>query len=276
MIKLFEKDEKTNIVKSSKGNQLKWQKDNYWYKADYTGYEGLSEYIISSLLEYSNLKENEYVKYQPIQINYEDKIFNGAVSENLLNKDWQIITIERLFNHTYNKSLNKEIWSIHNPQERLSFIVNEVIKITGLKHFGEYLNKVLTIDAIFLNEDRHTHNIAVLMNTKGEYDYCPIFDNGAGLLSDTTMDYPLEKDLYTLINKAKAKTFYPEFDIQLEIAEKLYGNNLKFKFLKKDVEHILALDDSHNEVEIYPIEIRERVRDIIFEQMRKYPYLFKK
>ena len=41
----------------------------------------------------------------------------------------------------------------------------------------------------FLNEDRHTHNITVLMNGKGDYAYCPIFDNGAGLLADTTMDY---------------------------------------------------------------------------------------
>ena len=63
--------------------------------------------------------------------------------------------------------------------------------MTGLKNFGVYLNKLFTIDAFFLNEDRHTHNIAVLMNEKGEFAYCPIFDNGAGLLSDTLMDYPL-------------------------------------------------------------------------------------
>ena len=52
---------------------------------------------------------------------------------------------------------------------------------------GIYMNKLLTIDAFFLNEDRHTHNIAVLMNGKGDYVYCPIFDNGAGLLADTTI-----------------------------------------------------------------------------------------
>ena len=57
----------------------------------------------------------------------------------------------------------------------------------GMK-VGVYMNKLLTIDALFLNEDRHTHNIAVLMNGKGDYAYCPIFDNGAGLLADTTMD----------------------------------------------------------------------------------------
>lgn len=34
-----------------------------WYKADYTGDEGLAEYVISHLLEYSTLKENEFVLY---------------------------------------------------------------------------------------------------------------------------------------------------------------------------------------------------------------------
>lgn len=41
----------------------------------------------------------------------------------------------------------------------------------------------------FLNEDRQTHNIAVLMNGKGDYAYCPIFDNGAGLLAETNDIY---------------------------------------------------------------------------------------
>lgn len=60
--------------------------------------------------------------------------------------------------------------------------------MTGLQNFGVYMNKLLTIDAFFLNEDWHMHNIAVLMNGKGDYAYCPIFNNGAGLLADTTMD----------------------------------------------------------------------------------------
>lgn len=30
---------------SSKGNQLKWERNHIWYKADYTGYEGLAEYL---------------------------------------------------------------------------------------------------------------------------------------------------------------------------------------------------------------------------------------
>ena len=40
---------------SSKGNQLKWFDAGNWYKADYLGYEGLAEYLISHLLEKSTV-----------------------------------------------------------------------------------------------------------------------------------------------------------------------------------------------------------------------------
>lgn len=42
-------------------------------------------------------------------------------------------------------------------------------------------------------------------------DYCPIFDNGAGLLSDTTMDYPIDEDIYKLIDSVSGKTISSDF-----------------------------------------------------------------
>ena len=46
---------------------------------------------------------------------------------------------------------------------------------------------------------------------------------------------------------------------------RLYGiYNLHFSFTKKDVEQIL------NEIPGYSDQEKERVRDILFEQMRKY------
>ena len=148
--------------------------------------------------------------------------------------------------------------------------MQQVERITGLQNFGVYMNKLLTIDAFFLNEDRHTHNIAVLMNGKGEYAYCPIFDNGAGLLADTTMDYPLSADIYTLMDKVQSKTISTEFDEQLDFSESLYQRNLKFWFTKKDVRQLLINAD------IYSEEVRKRVEVIIYAQMRKYSYLFSK
>ncbi len=46
------------------------------------------------------------------------------------------------------------------------------------------------------------------------------------------------------------------------------GNQLKFKFTKSDVRNIL------NNEPYYPEDIKRRVEKIIYEQMRKYMYLF--
>ena len=122
-------------------------------------------------------------------------------------KDWQIITLERLFHNFFGESLYKSMYRIPGHEERLRFLVQQVERMTGLQNFGVYMNKLLTIDAFFLNEDRHMHNIAILMNGKGDYAYCPIFDNGAGLLADTTMDYPLTGDIYTLWRRFSPKQY---------------------------------------------------------------------
>lgn len=274
MIELLEGDIRNNGRKSSKGNQLKWEKNHVWYKTDYTGYEGLAEYAVSHLLRFSNLKPEEYVLYQTEQIVYKKKIYNGVSSRNFLKDDWQIITLERLFQNWYGQSLSKSVWSMENVEERLHFLVNQVERITGLSEFGIYMNKVLTIDAFFLNEDRHMHNLAVLMNGAGEYSLCPIFDNGAALLADTTLDYPMGEDIRKLIPEVKGKTVSTDFLEQLDASEQLYGRHLNFNFTKKDVEHLLALDGTDSEVQSYSPEIRIRVRDILFEQMRRYQYLF--
>lgn len=270
MIELFEQNIKKNERRSSKGNQLKWQKDDIWYKADYTGYEGLAEYVISHLLEYSTLKENEFVLYDLEEIKYKNVMYNGTKSKNFIADDWQIITLERLFKNIYHESLYKSIYKIADHRNRLEFLVTQIKKITGLTEFGKYINKLFTIDAFFLNEDRHMHNIAVLMNGMGEYDYCPIFDNGAGLLSDTTMDYPMNGEIIPMLTEVKAKSFCDDFEEQLGISELLYGDNLKFYFTKKEVRDIV------DSASIYNQEIKNRVKEIVFQQMRKYPYLIEK
>lgn len=270
MVELFEQNIRTNERQSSKGNQLKWENEGIWYKADYTGYEGLAEYMISHLLRKSTLAEDEFVCYDLEKIKYGTVIYNGVKSKNFLKEDWQIITLERLFKNFFGESLYQSLYRIPEHEERLRFLVQQVERMTGLQNFGVYMNKMLTIDAIFLNEDRHTHNIAVLMNGRGEYAYCPIFDHGAGMLSDTTMDYPLSGDTYALMDQVQAKTICSEFDEQLDLSEALYKGNLKFHFTKKDVIELLANAEEYSE------EIRKRVETILFAQMRKYAYLFSK
>nr|WP_297704279.1 hypothetical protein [uncultured Butyrivibrio sp.] len=161
MIKLFDKNIKTENRKSSKGNQLKFERDGIWYKADNMGYEGLSECIVSALIEHSTLSKDEYFRL------------------------------------------------------------------------------------------------------------CPIFDNGAALLSDTKMDYPLGRDVYEQIESVQAKTFSTSFEEQLEISEKLYGQNISFSFTADHASNSLsALTE-------YTDEERARVNEIILQMRRKYSYLFK-
>ena len=269
MIELFDTDKKNINRKSSKGNQLKWNRDNIWYKADYTGYEGLSEYVISHLLMSSSLNKSEYVIYDQEQIKYKSSVFMGVSCKDFLKPGEQLITLERLFQSTFGTGLNNMIYHIQEHEERLKFITEKTQEITGIDDFGKYMAKLLTIDAFFLNEDRHTHNIAVIIGAEGKYHTCPIFDQGAGLLADTAMDYPLNSDVYELMDSVNAKTFCQNFDEQLEIAEQLYGTGIHFYFTKNDVNNILKSTIG------YEPKIIDRVRDIIFEQMRKYGYLFK-
>ena len=268
MIELFDADKRDVNRKSSKGNQLKFERDDVWYKADYAGYEGLSECVISHLLQKSNLKNTEYVLYEQEEIKYKSQIFKGAASRDFLKAGEQLITLERLFENTQGVSLSKMIYGISDHADRLNFIVSRMAMHTGLHEFGKYMSEMLAIDAFFLNEDRHTHNMAVILCADGSYRYCPFFDHGAGLLSDTTMDYPLSDDVYELMKTVRAKTFCQDFEEQLEIAEKLYGSQLKLNFKRKDVDEILDGVYGYEDI------IVERVRDILYEQMRKYSYLF--
>lgn len=268
MVELFEQDIRTNDRQSSKGNQLKWYNQSIWYKSDYTGYEGLTEYLISNLLACSNMGHEQFIFYQTEQIRYGNVIYLGCSSRDFLKKGYQLITLERLFQNIYGESLNKSIYLISGVKERIQFLVDQTVRITGLEDFGEYLCRLLTIDALFLNEDRHTHNIAVLMDTGGSYFYCPIFDNGAGLLSDTTMDYPLGIDIYKGIKQVRAKTFCMDFEEQLDAVEQLYGQHLHFQFGEKEIDTLLEKEM------YYPLETKERVKQILLLQRRKYSYLF--
>lgn len=268
MIELFEQSRKLDNRQSSKGNQLKWENGGIWYKADYTGYEGLAEYVVSGLLLESSLLPEEFVSYQTEEISYKQNRYLACKSKNFLPQGWRLITLERLFQSMYGESLNKSIYKIEDHAGRIRFLVEQTIRMTGLKEFGVYLSKLLTIDALFLNEDRHTHNIAVLLDDAGEYHYCPFFDHGAALLSDTTMDYPMTGDVDEMMEEVKAKTFCGDFDEQLDLVEELYGQRIQFFYDEKSIDGLLLAES------FYPEEIKSRVKTILLYQRRKYKYLF--
>lgn len=252
---------------TSKGNQTKWLYKGIWYKADHMGYEALSEVVVSELLKKSNIEN--FVVYKPVEINYQGEMFRGCESNNFKEKDQYIIPLERLHRMTVGVGLAGTLVHKDETEARIKYTADFVEAETGLRDVGKYITILTEIDAFFLNEDRHTNNIAVIRNEKTkEFSLAPIFDNGLSVLSDIH-DYPIENDVYKCITEVRAKPFNISFDEQLDAAESLYGCHLKFDFTNKDVSRILAGFKG-----VYHDEILRRVETVIFQQMRKYSYFF--
>lgn len=128
---------------------------------------------------------------------------------------------------------------------------------------------ILELDCLTLNEDRHTNNLAVLRDEETkEFRLCPIFDNGRSLLSDLN-DYPLTDDLYPCIERVKAKLFDQDHVKQMAAAEQLYGSQLTFHITQDE------LKESFEQLsELYDPKQLQRAEQVLFEQKRKYRWLF--
>lgn len=254
---------RTDIIEtashSSKGNQPKWFKNGIWYKADCMGYEGLSEIMVSSLLKYTNSRP--FLEYHPIKINCEGKIANGCYSYNFLQKNCELVPLERLYRAYNGKELSQELKKFETVEEKIKYTVDFVIKTTGLTNFGEWLTELLEIDALFLNEDRHTNNIAFIKNRNNDkFEYVPYFDFGLSLLSDLD-GFWLEGNTDNHLKRVHGKPF-ADFSKQVEAARALYGSQLEINFTMDEVNNVLKqFEDRYND------EIIKRVRYILERQL---------
>ena len=254
---------------SSKGNQNKWFEEGVWYKEDSLGYEALAEVLVSRLLEKANA--GPFVSYEYEELERDGRLYHGCKALDFLEpEDDKLISVERLFQAYKSKSAAREILGFEDIEGKLRYVVDTVEEITGLRDFGSYIRKILTIDTLFLNEDRHFHNLAVIRRKDGSYRECPVFDNGAALFSDVRGDYPLDMPLDDCFQKIQAKPFSRTFDEQMDACEMLYGNFVfRAAFTMKDVEAVLAEFQG-----IYEEAVLARVRETLYFQLRKYAYFW--
>ncbi len=267
-VEIQEENILTGCGHSSKGNQLKWKVDDWWYKADAFGYEGLAEVTVSHMLEFSNV--DNILTYEPVNIIYRGKTYRGCKSKNFRREQEEIITLERLSRSYTGFSLAKELSWITDVRQKILYTTELVENVTGLEDFGEYLAIMLEIDAFFLNEDRHTNNIALIYDLKTKsYRLCPFFDMGLSLFSDTREAYPLTLDIEECRSRIKGKPFSRDFDEQLDAVNELYGSYLKFHCSRADMELVCGETG-----EYYSEEELKRVKEILRYQMRKYQYMF--
>lgn len=91
---------------------------------------------------------------------------------------------------------------------------------------------------LFGNENRHLNNIAVLRRGEG-FDYCPLFDFGAGLLSNTR-DYPLDIEPRAHLRLLRALPLGTTFGRHVQAAQTVYGPQLERGFTVDDIVDALA------------------------------------
>ena len=90
---------------------------------------------------------------------------------------------------------------------------------------------------LFSNEDRHLNNIAVLRQGE-DFDYCPIFDFGAGLLSNI-QDYPMDIEPKSLVKQLRARPLDTTFGRQVQAARESFGPQLRCGLTVRDVSDAL-------------------------------------
>ena len=224
---------------SSKGNQEKWhdQASNRWYKLDQFGYEALAETAVSQFLERSNVEIDTpftFVRYQMERLQVHGRERTGCSSKNFLRPGQALITVNRLLSSHLGKPLREKLTGLSSDKRRIAYLAEATADITGLALFPQYLTLLFEIDALFCNDDRHLNNIAVI-EQGGQYDYCPIFDNGAGLLSNTQIS-PMDIAPPALISALQARPFNTTFTRQMNTARSLYGPQLTIP--KMTAEHV--------------------------------------
>lgn len=245
---------------SSKGNQEKWLENGKWYKLDQFGYEALAEVMTSRILEQSNIERDTpftFVRYEMQTVKVHGFQRTACVSRNFLQSGQSILTVNALFRQLSVTPLIKQLGKLPSDKRRMAYLASAVSEMTGLADFDKYLALLFEIDALILNDDRHLNNIAVL-EENGRFLYCPIFDNGAGLLSNM-QTLRADIDPKGLMKSLTASPFQMTFNRSLSTSRTLFGSVLKIpQYSERELKETLSplLND-------YP----QRDRDIIADRV---------
>lgn len=247
---------------SSKGNQEKWFDGGRWYKLDQFGYEALTETFTSMLLEHSNIEQDtpfRFARYQMEKMHVHGRDRTGCSSENFLKPGQSIVTLSHLYRQHLGHPLTDELVRLSSDKKRIAYLAEETAALTGLEEFPLYLTLLFEIDSLVLNDDRHLNNIAVI-EQGGRYDYCPIFDQGAGLLSNVQFA-SMDIEPAALIKDLRARPFNTTFNRQLHTVQGLYGKQLELpRFTRNEL-----MKELQPLLEYYPSRDRGLIADRVCE-----------
>jgi hypothetical protein len=167
-----------------------------------------------------------------------DGIGPGSIVENT-GRPLLVKVSDNLLGKTLEKPLVQTLERLTSDKKRTAYLADVTSEITGLEYFPQYLTLLFELDSLILNDDRHLNNIAVI-EKNGKYDYCPIFDNGAGLLSNTQI-YRMDIQTKALIHTVRSRPFNTTFNRQLSTVRELYHPQFKIaKVTRAEIAEILS------------------------------------
>ncbi len=147
-----------------------------WYKEDLRGGEALAEVLVSTFLRSCNyMTSKDFVLYNFKYSKPNSIDLTTCVSPNFLQKGEQFISFKDLLTMTSFSEVN-----LVDFDSKLDFI-DSVFQQTVGQSFREEMLRLLTLDAMFRNTDRHLSNFGIILAPNGSIRFAPIFDNGLAL-----------------------------------------------------------------------------------------------
>lgn len=160
------------------GYQTKFTSPNggYWYKEYFKGGEALAEVLVSTFLRSCKyLTFEDFVPYDFKYTSVDSFDLRTCVSPNFLQKGEQFISFKDLLSQ-----VNQPTEKLVGFNSKLDFI-DSVFQQTVGQSFGEEMLRLLTLDVMFRNTDRHLSNFGIILAPNGSIRFAPIFDNGLAL-----------------------------------------------------------------------------------------------
>ena len=122
-----------NIIETaehtSKGNQLKWYQDGWWYKADAFGYESLAETRVTRLLK--ETVWTDYVCYEPVTVDWNGRLYRSCRSQSFLRQGEELLPLEKLYRSVTGFSLAEQLAHMHEVDQRVAHAVEFVENLTN-------------------------------------------------------------------------------------------------------------------------------------------------
>lgn len=192
------------VLSTVKGNQEKqYLDDGIWLKQDYFPQESISEVLISQFLEASG--EDNFVRY------WLGDLPNQSSSYSFTNNELGYLSFVKmleLLGVDLDKWLARRYYKA-TITERFQLVKDVYMRFGVSEEAFDYeMSRMLKLDFLMMNIDRHLKNFGVLVNydTKGVM-IAPIFDNGLslGVGIDNVSGFAMVKK--ALKNTVKVKPF---------------------------------------------------------------------